>query len=134
MPILSRPSRYDPDAPGVPVPPEVRAELRRLANLFLVSGVTMALFLVRVFSQALDEELVPPFVWAIWGGGMWIGAAATYVYGLYVTVKARRWLWVLLCAVPVVGSIPCSVAYSWVRRLEIEREVLGGDRSGRRTS
>jgi len=39
--------KYDKDDPGVQPSPELAAELRRLANLFLVSGLTLALLLLR---------------------------------------------------------------------------------------
>ena len=55
----------------------------------------------------------------------WIsGAVATYFYGLYVTIRARAWWWVILCAIPLFGSVPGSAAYSWIRRGELERRIM----------
>lgn len=116
---------HDPDAPGVRVDAATRAELRRLANLFLVSALTLVLLLLMACAKALNVTFIPSRAWSVLAVLFFVGAAVTYVYGLYVTVKARRWLWVALCAVPLAGSIPCSVAYAWTRRMEIEHAVLG---------
>jgi hypothetical protein len=120
-------TRYDKDAPGAPVSPELGQELRRLANLFLVSGITLVLFLARAFSVALHVTFIPRSVFVAWGIVMLTGWAMSYVYGVFVTFKARRWGWFVLCAIPFT-CVPCAVAYAWVRRQEIEREVLGDDR------
>ena len=63
----------------------------------------------------------------------------TYVYGVFVTFKARRWAWFALCAIPFT-CVPAAAAYAWIRRQEIEREVLGDEspasrqkRGGRKT-
>jgi hypothetical protein len=126
-------TRYDKDAHGVPVSPELAVELRRLANLFLVSGITLVLFLLRAFAEALVVTFVPAPVYVAWGLIMLTGWAVAYVYGVYVTFKARRWVWLALCAIPFT-CVPAAVAYAWVRRQEIERDVLDADRSkaGRR--
>ena len=120
---------YDPDAPGVVVGPELRQELRRLANLFLLSSVTLALFLLRAFSVALSVTFIPDAVNVVWGVALLIGWAMTYVYGLWVIVRARRWTWTVLFAVPFT-CVPAGVAYAWTRRMEIERRVLGDRRDG----
>ncbi len=39
--------KHHKDTPGADAGPELTVELRRLANLFLVSSVTLALFLLR---------------------------------------------------------------------------------------
>jgi hypothetical protein len=112
------------DAPGVDAGPDLTAELRRLANLFLVSSVTLALFLLRVFAAMLDVSFLSGPVLLVWGVVLLAGLAATYALGLYTTVRARRWFWVVLCAIPLT-SVPASVAYAWIRRTEIEDQVLG---------
>lgn len=115
---------YDRDGPGVVVGPELTAELRRLANLFLLSAITLILFLLRAFAVALNVTFIPAPAYVVWGVVMLTGWAMTLVYAVYVTFQARRWGWLALCAIPVT-CVPAAVAYAWVRRQEIEREVLG---------
>ncbi len=115
------------DTAGVPVGPQLRAELRRLAGLFLISSITLALFILRAVYAALDVALLPEAVVVVWGVALLTGWALTFVYGLYVIVKARRWAWAVLFAFPFT-CVPAGVAYSWTRRMDIERQVLG-DRS-----
>ena len=117
-------TRYDKDAQGVAVGPEVELELRRLANLFLVSSITLALFLARAFSEVFTVTFIPRPVYVVWGLVMLTGWAMCYVYGLFVTFKARRWGWLALCAIPFT-CVPAGLAYAWIRRQEIERDVLG---------
>ena len=116
--------KYDKDDPGVQAPPELAAELRRLANLFLLSGVTLLLLLLRAFAVTLSVDFIPRPVYVAWGALLLAGLAATYVYGVFVTYKARRWGWLALCAIPAT-FVPCALAYAWTRRMEIERDVLG---------
>jgi hypothetical protein len=116
--------KHDKDAPGADAGPELTAELRRLANLFLVSAVTLALFLLRMAAVALSVTFVPRPLEVAWGLVLLTGWAATYVLAVYTTVKARRWAWVALSAVPFT-CVPAGVAYAWIRRQEIEDEVLG---------
>jgi len=120
--------KYDKDDPGVQASPELTAELRRIANLFLVSGVTFVLLLLRAFAVTLTVTFIPRPAYVVWGVVLLTGLAVTYVYGLYVTLKARRWGWVALCAIPVT-FVPCALAYAWTRRTEIERDVLGEERA-----
>jgi hypothetical protein len=117
-------TKYDKDADGVAVAPALAAELRRLANLFLVSGITLVLFLARAFAEIFTVTFMPRPAYVVWGIAMLTGWAMTYVYGVSVTFKARRWGWLALCAIPFT-CVPCAAAYAWVRRQEIEREVLG---------
>jgi hypothetical protein len=132
--------KYDKDDPGVAVGPALAAELRRLANLFLVSGITLVLFLARAFAEVFTVTFIPRSAYVVWGIAMLTGWAMTYVYGVYVTFKERRWVWVALCAIPFT-CVPAAAAYAWIRRQEIEREVLGEDgaprgrqkRGGRKT-
>jgi glucan phosphoethanolaminetransferase (alkaline phosphatase superfamily) len=114
----------DGEAQGVVVAPALKQELRRLANLFLLSSITLALFLLRAFHEALSVSFVPRSVIVVWGVVMLTGWAMTYVFGLYVIVKARRLGWTVLFAIPFT-CVPAGVAYAWTRRMEIEREVLG---------
>ena len=124
--------RYDTDQPGVAVDPERQLELRRLANLFLVSSLTLVLFLLRAFSLALHVTFIPAPVSVVWGFVLLVGWAATCVFAVYVTFKAARWGWLVLCAIPFT-SVPGAVAYAWMRRQEIEAEVLGeGSRAQQR--
>ena len=117
-------TKHDKDDRGVDVGPELTAELRRLANLFLVSGITLLLFLVRAFAQVFSVTFIPRSVYVVWGLAMLTGWAMTYVYGVFVTMKARRWLWLALCAIPFT-CVPAAAAYAWIRRQDIEHEVLG---------
>ena len=118
--------KYDKDDPGVQPSPELAAELRRLANLFLVSGLTLALLLLRALAVTLSVTFIPRPAFVAWGAVLLTGLAVTYVYGIYVTGKARRWGWLALCAIPVT-FVPCALAYAWTRRQEIERDVFGED-------
>jgi len=113
------------DDEAVPVlDPELKAELKRLAQLFLISAVTLLLVVLDAVLRAVASGLLPGIVFLMlqlsWIGG----AVATYFYGLYVTIRARAWRWVVLCAVPLVGSVPGSVAYTWIKRGALERQVL----------
>jgi hypothetical protein len=119
--------KYDKDDPGVQPSPELAAELRRIANLFLVSAITLILFLLEAFAKTLSVTLIPRPVYVVWGVALLTGIAVTYVYALYVTSKARRWGWVAACAIPFL-SVPCAVAYAWSRRQEIERAAFGEQR------
>jgi hypothetical protein len=120
-------TRYDKDDRGVAVGPELAAELRRLANLFLISGITLLLFLVRAFAEVFTVTFIPRQVYVVWGLAMLTGWAMAYVYGVFVTFQARRWGWLALCAIPFT-CVPAATAYAWIRRLEIERVVLGDGR------
>ena len=113
------------DEAAVPVlDPKLKAELKRLALLFLISAVTLWLVVVYAVLRSIDRGLFPDLVWFMWGAAIFSGCIATYFYGLYVTIRARSWGWVVLCAVPVFGSVPGCVAYSWIRRGQLERRVL----------
>ena len=120
-------TKYDKDADGVAAAPALAAELRRLANLFLVSSITLVLLLLQVFAVTLSVTFIPGPVKTASGVVFLTGLAATYVYGIFVTSRARRWGWFALCVIPV-ASVPCSLAYAWTRRQEIERDVLGEGR------
>jgi len=117
-------TKYDADARGARVDESTRLELRRLANLFLLSSVTLIVLLLEVFARALRVTFIPQPVYAAAGFVFLVGWAATLVYGAYTTFKAGRWGWFALCLIPVT-SVPASVAYAWIRRSEVEREVLG---------
>ena len=117
-------TKYDRDAQGVAVGPELELELRRLANLFLVTSITLALFLARAFSEVFTVTFIPRTVYVVWGLVMLTGWAMCYVYGVFVTFKARRWGWLALCAIPFT-CVPVGLAYAWIRRQAIERDVLG---------
>ena len=118
-------TKYDKDDPGVAVDAERTLELKRLANLFLVSGITLLVFLTRAFAEVLSVTFIPRGVFVAWGGFMLLGWAMSFVYGLYVTFLARRWAWLALCAIPFT-CVPAGAAYAWTRRQEIEREVFDG--------
>ena len=94
------------------------------------------MLLLEVFARALAVTFIPQPVYAIAGLVFLVGWAATFVYGLIVTFRAARWGWFVLCVIPIT-CVPASVAYAWIRRGEIEREVLGdagGARRGTTTS
>jgi len=120
-------TKYDKNDRGVAAGPVLAAELRRLASLFLVSGITLILFLARAFAEVFTVTFIPGPVYVVWGLAMLAGWAMTYVYGVYATFKTRRWGWFALCAVPFT-CVPTAVAYAWIRRQEIEREVLDAGR------
>jgi hypothetical protein len=121
--------KYDADAPGTAVGAQTRLELRRLANLFLISGVTLALFVLRALAEALSVTFIPYGVYVAWGVILLGGWAVTLVYGVFVTFTARRYGWLVLCLLPVT-SVPAGVSYAWIRRTEIERAILGDERAG----
>lgn len=123
--------KYDRDAPGVVAEPGQTAELRRVANLFLVSAITLLLFVLRAIADALAVTFIPDQVYVVWGVVLVAGWAATWIYGTYVSAKARSWGWFVLCVIPLT-CVPCAAAYAWVRRGEIEREVLGESSTRRR--
>jgi hypothetical protein len=105
-----------------------RAELKRVAVLFLLSSITLLLVLVyavvrALFVRALEVTVVPDIVWVMWVVSMLCGFVATWGYGVYVTARARRWFWVALCVLPLT-AVPCSVAYAWIRRGELEVEIV----------
>lgn len=115
--------KYNKDAPGAKVDERTRLELRRLANLFALSGITLALFVLRALAETLSVTFVPTAVLAAWGIVLLAGWTATLIYGAVVTFTARRWGWLVLCLIPAT-SVPAAVAYAWIRRQEIERAVL----------
>lgn len=117
-------TKYDKDAPGVAVDAAQAAELRRLANLFLISGITLILFVTRALAEALGVTFIPSVVYVAWGLFMFLGWVMSLVYGVYVTLQARRWGWLALCAIPF-SCVPAAAVYAWTRRQEIERDVLG---------
>jgi hypothetical protein len=119
--------QYDKDAAGAKGDAQTALELRRIANLFLLSGITLALFVLRALGEALSVTFIPQPVSVVWGVVLLTGWAATLVYGVYVTFTARRWGWLALCVIPVT-CVPAAVAYAWIRRREIERAVLGDPR------
>jgi hypothetical protein len=99
-----------------------RAEATRLAILFLVSSVTLLLLLTYAAAYAVRLDVVPGVVILMWRASLISGVIATWAYGAYVTIRARRWLWAVLCLVPFT-AVPCSLAYAWIRRGELEAEI-----------
>ena len=84
----------------------------------------MLLVVAYAVVRGVDAGLIPDITWIMWATAIVGGCTATYFYGLYVTIRARAWAWVVICAVPVVGSVPGSVAYAWLRRGALERQIL----------
>jgi hypothetical protein len=117
-------TKQDEDTPGAPVDPAQALELRRLANLFLVSSITIIALFLSVFSKALHVTFIPNVGYSIIGFVFLVGWAATLVYSVFVTYRAGRWGWLALCLFPP-SSPPAALAYAWIRRQEIERLVLG---------
>ena len=117
-------TKYDKDEPGASVDRDQAVELRRLANLFLISGITLVLFITRALAEALSVTFIPQGVYVVWGILLLTGWAMTLVYGVFVTFTARRWGWLALCAIPFT-CVPGAAAYAWTRRQEIEHRVLG---------
>lgn len=111
--------------------PATRLELKRVSVLFLLSAVTLLLFLVYLVAEVAGVSFIPPIVWAMWLASMLSGFGATWVYSVYVTARARRWAWVVLCALPPT-SVLCAVAYAWIRRGELEVEIRAGFAGGAR--
>jgi hypothetical protein len=122
-----------PDREATPVlDPALKAELKRLAILFLISAVTLVLVFADAVIRAIPYDLLPAIALLMIQVSWISGAVATFFYGLYVTIRARAWGWVLLCAIPLFGSVPGSVAYSWIRRGALERRIIEEERTGRR--
>lgn len=84
----------------------------------------MLLVVAYAVVSGIDDGIIPGIAWLMWQASIFGGVVATYFYGLYVTIRARAWGWVVLCAIPVVGSVPASIAYAWIRRGELERQIL----------
>lgn len=120
--------KYDKDAPGARVDEDTALELGRLARLFLLSGVTLTLVVLRALAEALSVTFIPRGVYVAWGVVLLTGWAATLVYGVYVAWTARRWGWLVLCLIPVT-CVPGAVAFAWIRRQEIELAVLEEEHS-----
>lgn len=126
-------ARRQPGPEATPVlDPALKAELKRLAILFLISAVTLVLVFADAVIRAIPYELLPAIVLLMIQVSWISGAVATFFYGLYVTIRARAWGWVLLCAIPLFGSVPGSVAYSWIRRGALERLILEEEQGARR--
>ncbi len=119
----ARPSAGPPTNDPVVLEARRRTEVRHLSFLFLVSAISLLLFMTYTFAGLLRVG-VPSGVNIAWLGSMLSGWAATWFYAMYVTFAQRRWLWFALVAFPAT-SVPCAVAYAWTRRMEIEEEVLG---------
>lgn len=124
---MSRRPTEGHDGGGV-VDEATRVELKRVALLFLLSSITLLLVLAyavlrALFVRALEVTIVPDIVWVMWVISMLSGFVATWAYGTYVTLRARRWFWVALCVLPFT-AVPCSVAYAWIRRGELEAEIV----------
>ena len=60
-------TKYDKDDRGGAVEPALAAELRRLANLFLISGITLVLFLARAFAEVFTVTFIPRPAYVVWG-------------------------------------------------------------------
>ena len=118
-----RPSAGPPTDDAVVLDARRRSEVRHLSFLFLVSAISLLLFMTYAFAGLLRVD-VPSAVRIAWLGSMLSGWAATWFYAIYVTIAQRRWFWLVLVAIPLT-SVPCAVAYAWTRRMEIENEVLG---------
>lgn len=107
--------------------PTTRLEVKRLSILFILSALTLLLIIVyagarALLVHALETAVVPDIAWVMWAASMLCGFVATWVYGVYVTARARRWFWVALCALPP-SAVPCALAYAWIRRGELEAEI-----------
>lgn len=125
-------TRYDKDAPGAGVDDQQAQELRRLANLFLVSAITLVLFIIRALADGMSLTFIPQIVYVVWFYVLLVGWVVTLAYGVFVTYTVRRWGWLALCAIPLT-CVPVAVAFAWIRRHEIERQVLGeGSSTGAR--
>lgn len=119
---MERPPTHSRDGGDLVLDGETRAELKRVTVLFLLSTVTLLLFFAYLLAEVLGVSFIPPVVWAMWVASMLSGFVATWGYGVYVTLRARRWLWVALCALPPT-AVPCAAAYAWIRRDEMETEI-----------
>jgi hypothetical protein len=120
--------KYDKDERGADVDEGTRLELRRLANLFLISALTLIALFLEVFAKALHVTFIPAAGYSVIGLIFLVGWAATLVYAVFVTYTARRWAWMALCLFPPT-SPPVAIAYAWIRRQEIERAILGDPRA-----
>ena len=121
--------KYDKDEPAPRSTQQTALELRRIANLFLLSERhARAVRAARASPRRSSVTFIPQAVYVVWGLVLLTGWAATEVYGVYVTFTARRWGWFVLCLIPVT-CVPAAVAYAWIRRQEIERAFLGDQRA-----
>jgi hypothetical protein len=107
-----------------------KAEIKQLSVLFIVSSISLVLFVILGFIQWFNVSLpvVIPWMLVFSIGPGWL---VCWVYGTYVTFRARRFLWTALI-VFVFAAIPGSLMYAWTRRMEIEEEILGPTQRGRR--
>jgi hypothetical protein len=107
-----------------------KAEIKQLSVLFIVSSISLVLFLILGFIQWFNVSLpvVIPWMLVFSIGPGWL---VCWVYGTYVTIRARRFFWTALI-VFVFAAIPGSLMYAWTRRMEIEEEILGPTQRGRR--
>jgi hypothetical protein len=92
-----------------------------------MSAITLLLVISYAVLRQIGAGLIPDVAWIMWATAIVSGCTATYFFGLYVTIRARAWGWVALCAIPVVGSVPGSVAYAWIRRGELERQIIADE-------
>ncbi len=85
--------KYDKDERGADVDESTRLELRRLANLFLLSAITLVLLLLLMFRPGTVGHVRPSStVKAVLGGLMLLALGdRRSSYGVYVTYAARRW-------------------------------------------
>ena len=58
----------------------------------------------------------------MWRASLVSGLIATWAYGGYVTLRARRWAWAFFCLLPLT-ALPAALAYAWIRRGELEAEI-----------
>ena len=120
--------KYDKDERGADVDEQTALELRRIANLFLLSSITLVLFLLRAFAEALSVTFIPRRVYVVWGLIMLTGWAATA--STACSSPTRRGAGSgSCCALIPVTCVPAAVAYAWIRRQEIERALLGDQRA-----
>jgi len=78
--------KYDKDERGADVDEGTRLELRRLANLFLISALTLIALFLEVFAKALHVTFIPAAGYSVIGLIFLVGWAATLVMGVAVAV------------------------------------------------
>jgi len=97
-------------------------EARRVSLLFVVCALSLLLLLSWVLLYAIAGHSAPVVV-AMVMFSFFSGIMAAWAIGLYITARARRWLWLTLIVIPFT-TLPAGLTYAWRRRMEIEREIL----------
>ncbi len=118
-------TKYDKDAPGAEVDAATRLELRRVANLFLISSLTLIVLLLRGLRSRAGGH-VHPTAPSTWSAASSSSSAGRPPSSTACTSPSRPGAGAgSCCASSPSPACRQAVAYAWIRRQEIERAVLG---------